>query len=254
MKKHKVFWFYIFTFICTIIIGGLCSALVDPSDLIQNAISLAFMQMSPSLGLLLICVFSKDFEPFKELKFKFNVSRHFIWVFISIIIPVVIICGSAFILSVLGKPYISGGYNTIPLIIVIIASIIGCIGEEIGWRGFMLPSFHKKHSLLVSAIFTGLLWGAWHFGKIQMSGIIGYLLFIFMIMEFTILMSWLFYKTNKSLIPMILFHLGINICSIIMLNERESILFYIIGCIIGGILCFAFILVNKSKFLDKSSV
>ena len=43
------------------------------------------------------------------------------------------------------------------------AFLTGPIGEELGWRGFLVPELFKKHSLLVSSVMTGVLWGLWHY-------------------------------------------------------------------------------------------
>jgi membrane protease YdiL (CAAX protease family) len=252
MKKHKIVWFYIFTIIFTVIIGGVFTVMLDVSSPVQYAISLAGAQMSPLCGLLLVCLCGNNFTPFKEMNWKILSSHKFLWIMLSIIIPAFIICGSALILGFLGKEYVSGIFNTaFMLVIIIIASVMGSIGEETGWRGFLLPAFREKHSLLVSSVFTGLLWGAWHFGKIPLFGIIGYLLFILLVTEWTVLMSWIFNNTGKSLPLMVLFHSVINICSVLVLNEREGILFYIVGCVIGGLLCLTVILADNKKFIGN---
>ncbi|HEX6268721.1 MAG TPA: CPBP family intramembrane glutamic endopeptidase, partial [Anaerolineales bacterium] len=36
-------------------------------------------------------------------------------------------------------------------------------GEEMGWRGYILPRLQAKHNALVSSLIVGLLWGVWHF-------------------------------------------------------------------------------------------
>jgi membrane protease YdiL (CAAX protease family) len=38
----------------------------------------------------------------------------------------------------------------------------GATGEELGWRGFLLREFQTRHSLLVSALLVGIVWGCWH--------------------------------------------------------------------------------------------
>jgi membrane protease YdiL (CAAX protease family) len=37
------------------------------------------------------------------------------------------------------------------------------LGEVIGWRGFLVPEFAKKHSFLATAVVTGLIWAFWHY-------------------------------------------------------------------------------------------
>jgi len=245
MKKYNIIWFYVFTLLFSVISGGISSALLDE----LNIIALVFIQTSPLLGLLLLCVFMKDFTVFKELKWGIAVRGKVKWIAISIVIPIVIIFCSSMVLSFLNKPYVPNGYGlNISLLVAIVASIVGCFCERVGWNGFLLSAFYEKKSLLISAILTGLLWGAWHFGKIPMFGLLGYLLFILLCVEFSILMAWIYIKTDKSLLPVVVFHFMINICSMLLLVEREGIMFYIIGCIIGGVLCAIVILRNLKMF------
>jgi len=41
-------------------------------------------------------------------------------------------------------------------------AIQGPTGEQAGWRGFLQPHLQKRHSVLKSSIFVGLIWGFWH--------------------------------------------------------------------------------------------
>ena len=38
----------------------------------------------------------------------------------------------------------------------------GPLGEELGWRGFLLPEFQKRFPNLKSAIIIGIVWFIWH--------------------------------------------------------------------------------------------
>jgi uncharacterized protein len=37
------------------------------------------------------------------------------------------------------------------------------IGEEIGWRGFLVPELAKTHSFPATAMITGFIWAIWHY-------------------------------------------------------------------------------------------
>ena len=41
-------------------------------------------------------------------------------------------------------------------------SLVGATGEEIGWRGFLVPVLSRNLSFFWTAIVSGLVWGAWH--------------------------------------------------------------------------------------------
>ncbi len=108
---------------------------------------------------------------------------------LSFTIPVAIVGIASVIMSVFGKTYIPNSYSVKLLIMTVLGTLIGCIGEEIGWRGFMQPSFNRKYSLFSSAVFTGVLWGAWHFGILVSCGVLAYLLFILLVTEFSVIMA-----------------------------------------------------------------
>jgi membrane protease YdiL (CAAX protease family) len=44
-----------------------------------------------------------------------------------------------------------------------IRSCASALGEEIGWRGFLVPQLAKSHSFTVTALVTGVIWSLWHY-------------------------------------------------------------------------------------------
>ncbi len=172
---------------------------------------------------------------------------------LSFTIPVAIVGIASVIMSVFGKTYIPNSYSVKLLIMTVLGTLIGCIGEEIGWRGFMQPSFNRKYSLFSSAVFTGVLWGAWHFGKLVSCGVLAYLLFILLVTEFSVIMAWIYSKSNGSMICMVLFHLGVNISSMLLLTGREGIMFYTVACTISTLICLVLVLTDRKEFSTKLS-
>lgn len=51
-------------------------------------------------------------------------------------------------------------YSVIPSIIIL--TIFAGMGEEFGWRGFLLPRLQSRHNALVSSLIIGVAWGLWH--------------------------------------------------------------------------------------------
>lgn len=43
-----------------------------------------------------------------------------------------------------------------------IASSLSALGEEIGWRGFLVPELAKMTSFTRTALISGVIWTAWH--------------------------------------------------------------------------------------------
>lgn len=44
-----------------------------------------------------------------------------------------------------------------------IRSCATALGEEIGWRGFLVPELAKRSSFTVTALVSGILWSLWHY-------------------------------------------------------------------------------------------
>jgi uncharacterized protein len=44
-----------------------------------------------------------------------------------------------------------------------VRSCSSALGEEIGWRGFLVPQLAKSHSYTVTALASGIIWSIWHY-------------------------------------------------------------------------------------------
>ena len=49
------------------------------------------------------------------------------------------------------------------MIIGIFGSLISAIGEEIGWRGYMVPALNEKYGTKKALIISSFFWCVWHF-------------------------------------------------------------------------------------------
>ena len=227
MQKKSLFYYginLIVTVFLALLFGGVLGAM-GGNELFSGLIITMGVQLAPLIS---FCIYKKKYNPEKHYTCDFN-----IWSLTAIKIPVVLIVSSSLILSLTDVKFIPTEYKGFLFAAAIITTAIGCTAEELGWRGCLLPIFEEKHSKLTSALYTGLLWGAWHFFKISSIGITGYFLFIPSIIVFSIIMSYIFNKSNRSIVNMSIFHCFINFSTIIMLYERECIQFYIILFIIS---------------------
>jgi len=67
-------------------------------------------------------------------------------------IPATIVASASAIMSAFDKTYVSNGYYDKLIVMTVLGSLIGCLGEKIGWREFLLPSFNSKNSLSSSTV------------------------------------------------------------------------------------------------------
>lgn len=84
-------------------------------------------------------------------------------------------------------------------------------GEEIGWRGYVLPRLQVKHSALVSSLIVGVIWGFWHLPKyLSHWDTATFVLFMAGTVARAVLYTWLYNNTNGSLLLTALFHASGN--------------------------------------------
>lgn len=80
-------------------------------------------------------------------------------------------------------------------------------GEEIGWRGYVLPRLQVKNSALIAALITGVIWTLWHLPKMLSHWDWGYFA-VFMVdtVAKSVVLAWIYNSTRGSLLMVVLAH------------------------------------------------
>lgn len=98
----------------------------------------------------------------------------------------------------------------------------GPLGEEIGWRGYLLPELQKSFNPIISSIILGSIWTCWHIPMFYFH-VPGYdINFIYYLLEtiwLTILLTWLYNNTKGSLLIIILYHSIDNFVMSVCFND-----------------------------------
>ena len=55
------------------------------------------------------------------------------------------------------------GVLAVGLIVLPLTSLVSAAGEEIGWRGFLVPRMHTLLGFTGTSLLVGLIWAAWHY-------------------------------------------------------------------------------------------
>lgn len=96
----------------------------------------------------------------------------------------------------------------------LLAFTTGPLGEEAGWRGYLLPRLLIRFSPIVACLILGVAWGIWHY-PLYVNSVFASLggagNFVINTVLFTILMTVLFYRTRGSLVLAVLFHWSVNV-------------------------------------------
>ena len=63
-----------------------------------------------------------------------------------------------------GWPHLATGLD-IPLLLTfgVFSRFPNTLGEELGWRGFLLPHLNKRYGFTAGCLLTGVIWALWHY-------------------------------------------------------------------------------------------
>lgn len=90
-------------------------------------------------------------------------------------------------------------------------------GEEMGWRGYVLPRLQSKHSALVASLILGVIWGFWHLPKFLAPGsTASFGLFMIKIIAEAIIYTWLYNNTKGSLLLTTILHAAGNTAGVFL--------------------------------------
>jgi len=215
-----------------------------------------FPQFAPVLTVILLLVARKRKGVTFNVKHRLHINKKvLIYSICATLFVFVVFGGFGFALSVFGKsfsqwdiPFLK--WNTPSLSIGFICVLAGCIGEEIGWRGFLLPAFNRNYPLIISSLFTGVLWGAWHldFGD----GVLGFFVTILFSVSLSIIMSWFQLKSDGSIITAIVLHFFVNFFARSTLFDMSLFSHFSLSLLLGvcGVILF---FADRKTFMSKEN-
>jgi uncharacterized protein len=139
----------------------------------------------------------------------------------SLLIPIVLFSIGFFVCKTLGVD-VTVSPNTISIVpLMFVGLLVGAIGEEIGWRGFMQPNLEKEFSIIWASVIVGVFWGFWHIGHYK-NGVVFIIGFLFFSISASIIIGQLLKGTNYNLIISVLFHFSINLGFLLFFKSSLS--------------------------------
>ncbi len=100
------------------------------------------------------------------------------------------------------------------IVLLVLITITGAMGEELGWRGFALPWLQTRMSALGSSVLLGSLWSIWHlplwFAGAGFENNPFWAYFITGV-AFSIMLTWACNNSKGSLVIASLGHLALNV-------------------------------------------
>ena len=131
------------------------------------------------------------------------------------------------------------------LFAVILAPAINmfpALGEEVGWRGYMMPRLKERLGLLNGRLLGGVIWGVWHWPLMLLVGyeygtnylgapLLGLVVWCVVCFALNTLLDWLYEKTGCIWVPAIA-HGALNAVAsmpVVLTDPAEASYYTVLG-------------------------
>jgi len=148
---------------------------------------------------------------------RWNVSP--LWWLVALFFYPALILVTQLINMLLHQPVapLSAWQLVLPAMFSLGALLLGPIGEELGWRGYLLPRVLQRYSAVVSSLIVGAIWMVWHIPAFLVSGLpqsgMSFGIFFFGGVALSVFMTWINVHTRGSiLLAGVVFHTVVNAC------------------------------------------
>jgi membrane protease YdiL (CAAX protease family) len=93
------------------------------------------------------------------------------------------------------------------LVFFMMAIVDGPLGEEVGWRGFLLPELLRKMNPVLAGVIVGFIWWMWHIPLYLADGkSTPWLLYLLNTTALSLIFTWFFLRTKESTFFAIFLH------------------------------------------------
>lgn len=159
----------------------------------------------------------------------------------------------------IGQFYISGTPSFTsalfsPWFILLFAPIV----EELAWHTYGTDALRQRFNLFNTSIIFSIYWVLWHLplsfikgyyhSNVVAEGLLYSLNYGFSLFVLVILMNWLYYKTNRNILIVIIFHCSANITNEIFATHPDS---KVIQTVLLLILTIYILIKEKEMFFRK---
>jgi len=129
---------------------------------------------------------------------------------------------------------------------ILIVGIFAGLAEEPGWRGYTLDRLQTLYSALGASLVLGVIWALWHLPLFFIEGtyqnLLGpgswqFWLFFVAILPGSVIYTWTYNNTRRSVLAVILFHsFGNAAGELLSLEGAEQVAAFVGGLVLAVIL------------------
>lgn len=143
-----------------------------------------------------------------------RLSENESWYVIGVVLPI-----ASVVLAIVMARRLHSTAPFIPLaalpLTVALQMFTGAMGEELGWRGFLLSQLQRRFSQRTAAILMGTIWALWHLPSFFFPGMPQQQMppaaFLLMVAAFGVFLALLFNCTSGHIVSTMLAHFSFNL-------------------------------------------
>lgn len=225
--QHPIFTYILFTILWSFGIWSLLFLYIKPGELMKNAppVSFVFVVLGgfgPTISGLLTTGLVYGRAGLRELWSRARIARVGRWWLAILIIPAVTAL-TPLLRWAAGYPVdVDAMFKLLGPGIAL--GLTAGLMEEFGWRGFLLPHLLKRYSPLTATLLLGLVWGGlWHgyadYFALGGRGIASWILIILLgpvlLTAWSVIITWVYERTQGSLLIAYFMHASISSSALI---------------------------------------
>src|ERR687890_1223032 len=217
VKRHPIITFFVLTYALSWIIESPLVFLRDSVTYTQGLVLVILASNVPSAVAIVLTATVLGRGALRKLLGRLLIWRvSLFWYLVVFLGPVVLVGGVVLLNTLMGGPALSLGMTLVGAAIFFAFSVVpgSALGEEIGWRGYVLPRLQSRMSALSAALFLAPIWALWHMplwlqGKPFQTPTL-YAGFVVSAFALSVILTWVYNSTGGSLLFVVLLHATAN--------------------------------------------
>ena len=218
MKRHPIITFFVLTYVITWAIESPLVFLTDSVTATQGLVLVILASNVPSAVAIVLTAVVLGRGALRKLLGRLLIWRVSpFWYLVVFLGPVALTGGVVLLNALMGGPALSLGMTLVGAAIFFAFSVVpgSALGEEIGWRGYVLPRLQSRMSALSASLLIAPIWALWHL-PLWLTGEPGrtptlYTGFLVSAFALSIISTWVYNSTGGSLLMVVLAHATVNL-------------------------------------------
>ena len=233
VKRHPIITFFVLAYALSWIIESPLVFLGDSVTTTQSLVLVILASNVPSVVAIVLTAIVLGRESLRKLLGRLLIwSVNPLWYLVIVLGPVALVGGVVGLNALLGGPALSLGMPILGAAFFLAFSIFpgSALGEEIGWRGYVLPRLQTRMSALSASLLLAPIWALWH-PPLWMAGWLQgqpfrtpthYAAFVVSAFALSVLLTWVYNNTGGSLLMVVLLHATINLPITLSIEDLGS--------------------------------